>query len=298
MLSKTSNIICLLLLLALFSKSSLCAQEQYAPEAFNDRRVINSHSVEMIKKGEMDFRVYHRFGDLLGAQGGWATFYGLENATDVGIGFDYGLNDNINIGLTRVKGSGELQQLVSGFFKARLMRQHAKGKGRNPLSITVLGVANVSTMPKSKAVGVLASFPKWSNRMAYHMQIMIARRFGAYFSIQANLNYTYRDIVYTYDQNDLVSIGLSSRLRMSKVTSFIFDATLPILDSNRKTPQAYFPPIGLGLEFETGGGHIFQVNLTNAKGLLETDYIPYSFSDWSKGAFRIGFTISRKFNIL
>jgi hypothetical protein len=30
---------------------------------------------------------------------------------------------------------------------------------------------------------------------------------------------------------------------------------------------------------------------------METDYIPYTTSSWSEGEFRLGFTISRLFNL-
>jgi len=237
-----------------------------------------------------------RFGDMFGNNGGWPTFYGLETSTDIGIGFDYGINDNINIGISRTKGSGELRQLINTYFKARLMRQQVKG-GKNPISITIAGMANVSTMAKSQSDGFLSFFPQPSNRMAYHLQMMFARRFNSRFSAQLSLNYTYRDIVYNYDQHDLPSIGIASRIRFTKATSLILDATFPVLDAGREGPQNYYPPIGVGLEFMTGGGHVFQINLTNASGLSETDYIPYSYSDWSKGEFRLGFTIARKFNL-
>ena len=55
-------------------------------------------------------------------------------------------------------------------------------------------------------------------------------------------------------------------------------------------------PVGFGLEFDTGG-HVFQLNLTNAKGLSAADYIPYTNTKWSDGEFRLGFTISRLFNL-
>jgi hypothetical protein len=268
--------------------------QEFAEVTFNDRRVINSHSVEMLEARKLDFRTSHRFGDLLGTSGGWQSFYGLENAADIGIGFDYGINDNINIGISRTKGSGELRMLVNTFFKARLMRQQIKGN--NPLSITFLSTANISTMNKTEADGFLSSFPKFSNRLAYHLEIIFARKFSPKFSLQASLNYTYRDIVFQNDQNDLPSIGIASRIRFTKATALIFDATIPVLD-NRKLEQTYFPPIGIGLEFNTGVGHIFQINLTNATGLAETDYIPYSYSDWTAGEFRLGFTIARKFTL-
>ena len=282
------------LVIVLLGVSLINAQE-FVEEAFNDRRVINSHSVEMLEKGIMDFRVYHRFGDLAGSQGGWQNFYGLENSADVGFGFDYGINDNINIGIARTKGTGDLRQNINTFAKFRFMRQQKDG--RNPLSITALTVANISTMPKNTTPGVLSFFPEFSNRLAYHTQLMFARRFSDRVSAQLNLNYTYRDIVYTYDQNDIVSVGLSARVRITKATALIFDGTYPLLDGQRETPEQYYLPLSFGVEFETGGGHVFQLNLTNSKGISETDYIPYSFSNWADGEFRMGFTIARKFTV-
>ncbi|MFQ5446191.1 MAG: DUF5777 family beta-barrel protein [Saprospiraceae bacterium] len=39
------------------------------------------------------------------------------------------------------------------------------------------------------------------------------------------------------------------------------------------------------------------MNFTNATGIIPTDYIPYTRSNWLDGQFRIGFTISRIFNL-
>jgi len=59
----------------------LTAQE-IVYQTFKDTRIVNTHSVETLKAGKMDFRVAHRFGDIAGAAGGWKTLYGLENAAD------------------------------------------------------------------------------------------------------------------------------------------------------------------------------------------------------------------------
>ena len=70
------------------------------PRVFKDTKIINSVSIETLEKRKLDFRVGHRFGDFAGDFGGWPTFYGLENATDVMIGFDYGLTDKLMIGIS------------------------------------------------------------------------------------------------------------------------------------------------------------------------------------------------------
>ena len=55
-----------------------------------------------------------------------------------------------------------------------------------------------------------------------------------------------------------------------------------------------YPNLHIGFEFETGG-HVFHVNFTNSRGMLENDFLPYNSANWAQGAFRLGFTISRTF---
>ena len=57
--------------------------QNFVYETFKDRRVINNHSVETLPARKLDIRIGHRFGNFLGETGGWPTFYGLENSTDI-----------------------------------------------------------------------------------------------------------------------------------------------------------------------------------------------------------------------
>ena len=50
----------------------------------------------------------------------------------------------------------------------------------------------------------------------------------------------------------------------------------------------------IGFEAETGG-HVFHVNFTNSRGMLENDFLPYNTANWAQGQFRLGFTIARSF---
>lgn len=262
-------------------------------ETFKDRRVINNHSVETLPKRKLDVRIGHRFGNLLGETGGWPTFYGLENSTDILTGFEYGITDAIDIGLNRTKGSTELRQNINALLKAKLMAQNTLN---NPITVTVMGMTSFSTMSKSQAEGVISSFPKDAHRFSFHTQLMLARKFSSAFSLQIHGGWTYRNLVYQADQNDLVSAGFSSRIQITRVMGLILDATYPF-SALRTTENDYYPALGVGFEFETGGGHVFQINLTNATGMSETDFVPYTRSNWMEGEFRIGFTISRLFNL-
>lgn len=263
-------------------------------KTFKDTRVINAHSVETIGARKLDFRITHRFGDLAGDAGGWPTFYGLENAADVAMGLEYGLTDNIMIGVSRTKGSGPLKQNVLGLLKIAIMKQEINGN--LPFSLTVLGRSSYSTMQKSQTEGVLHFFEKGAHRLSYHIGLHAARKFGERFSLQANAAWTYRNIVSDNDLNDLVSAGAAMRIQVTRAFGLIFDATVPF-SALRTSENGYYPAFGVGFEFDTYGGHVFQINLTNTTGIEETDYIPYTRSNWGEGEFRLGFTVSRLFSL-
>ncbi len=280
-----------------FSSFLLNAQEDSKPEyvyqTFKSVKMVNMHSTETIAKRTLDIRIGHKFGDLAGANGGWQTFYGLENAADIMIGAEYGITDNIGVGIARVKGSQGLFQNMVGTVKYRFLRQ-TKGKGM-PLTMTFVGIANMSTQKKIEDSGTIQEFSKFGHRMAYSAQVILARKFGERFSFQVSPGYVHRNIVPGLDTNGLFFVGAATRIQISKVYGIIADFNYPF-SALRTAANGYYPSIGIGLEMETGG-HIFQVNFTNSTGITETDYIPYTRSNWADGQFRISFTISRIFNL-
>lgn len=269
-------------------------------QTFKDTRVINSQSVETLQKGILDFRIGHRFGNI---DGGFATFYGLENAADVIFEFDYGITDNIMIGIMRTKGAGPLTQNVSGLFKYRVLRQGST----SPFSVAFSGLASVSTVAASSDPGRITFFPVFAHRWSYNLQAIIASKITERIAFQIAPQWTYRNIVPNdpdvmfVDTNNLPSISAALKIQMNKALALIFDATIPFSEHRRELnsngERDFFFPLGIGIEWETGGGHVFQMNFTNSTGIIETDYIPYTTSNWLDGEFRLGFTIARKFKL-
>ena len=293
---KKSYLIGLLLLATL----TLTGQRERVTRTFKDTRVVNVHSVETLPKGKLDVRISHRFGDMFGDNGGWPTFYGLEVAEDVAIGAEYGFSDRFTAGLYRAKGAGAtpegsagLRQNLNSVFKYRALHQE---EGGNPFSIAVVGTATLSTSTKIEGNGdLIRSFPKFAHRMAFNGSIVVARKFGESLSLQVIPGVTHRNLVPFTGENTLFSVGLAARYQVSRVMALVTDATLPF-SSTLTSDNGYYLPVGVGLEWDTGG-HVFQLNFTNATGLFETDYIPYTTTNWGDGEFRIGFTISRWFNL-
>jgi hypothetical protein len=288
----------LLIMLFLFSNAR---SQDFVFQTFKDRRVINVHSVETLPKRKLDIRISHRFGDIAGDNGGFKTVYGLENATDVMLGAEYGVSDNFTLGIFRTKGAGTLpdgspglRQILNGVYKIRLIRQ--KEDNSTPFTLTAVGITSLSTAEKiEEATEAIQSFPKFAHRMAHHVQLIVGRKFSDGFSLQLNAGYTYRNLVPSGDVNGLFSMGGATRIQLSKVVGIIADLTIPLSES-RTSEKGFYPALGLGFEFETGG-HVFQLNFTNATAIIETDFIPYTTSNWGDGEFRLGFTVARIFNL-
>ena len=281
----------------LFSQS-IFAQE-YVFQTFKDRWIINTHSVEMLPKKRVDIRITHRFGDIAGDSGGWPTFYGLETAEDVLIGLEYGATDDLSIGLFRTAGAGDLRQLISTTLKYRLIKQ---ANGGAPITLTAVGVGSISTMQKDADSEGLNSFPKFNHRIVTNLQLLAARKYSDAFSMQLSAGWTHRNLTPFNEENNIFNIGLAGRLQVSHALSLVVDFALPLNGvqspfSDIESNETYSPILGVGVEIETGG-HVFQINLVNAQGIMPTDYIPYtSGAEWGEGQFRLGFTISRMFNL-
>jgi hypothetical protein len=157
-------------------------------------------------------------------------------------------------------------------------------------------MTSFSTMPKSTNEGSISFFAKTEHRQSHHLEIILATKLSSRFALQATGAWTYRNIVTSQDQNDLASLSGALKWQMSKSFGLLFEGRYSF-SSLRTAENGYYPALGIGFEWETGGGHVFQMNLTNATGIAETDFIPYTKSNWSDGEYRLGFTISRLFRL-
>lgn len=259
-------------------------------ETFHSTRIINGHSTETLGKGFLEFRVEHKFGDIGGTDGGVQSLFGLDNSADIRIAFEYGLTDQMMIGLGRSKGTGApYRSLIDGFYKYRFMSQK---KGSMPLSAAVVGTATYSYMTASSDPSQVAYFPEWTHRLAYSVQLNIARKFHERFSMALIPTYVHRNYVAADDVNSLFALGAGARIGLSSKMAILLEYYYPIADQALRTTNT--EALSIAFEWVTFG-HNFSVYLTNAKGFGETQFIPYTHEDWLKGQFRLGFCIGRKY---
>lgn len=257
-------------------------KKEYTTATFKATRIINGHSIENVGKGVLDFRILHRFGAL---NQGLKNFFGLDNA-NTKLAFDYGVTDWLMVGVAR----GTYEKEYDGYVKAKILRQTTDN--RMPFSLSYLGGMYVKTIDVTVPRGTEYYF---SNRLAYCNQLLIARKFSNWLSLQLTPTHLHYNLVpTTAEPNDVLAIGLGGRIKLNNRLALTGEYFYTIPGSNL---DGYQNALSVGLDIETGG-HVFQLIFSNAITMTERAFIGQTTGRWDKGDIHFGFNISRVFTIV
>jgi hypothetical protein len=247
--------------------------------AFKSTRVINAHSTEMLAKRTLDVRILHRFGYV---NTGVKQFFGLDIAS-MRMGFDYGLTNNIMIGI----GRSTFRKELDAFTKIRVLQQ---ATGYKAVPVSVLIAAGVSVWTEQSFA---TPKPTFSDRTAYYLQLIVGKKFTPKFSFQLSPIIVHSGSpVNIGDDKTIVALGGGGRVKVSKRTALTFDYHHPLGTLNAINTS----PLSVGVDIETGG-HVFQLQFSNATGMNERAYINQTYGKFFKGDIRFGFNLSRVFSI-
>ncbi len=259
-------------------------------DIFESTRIINGHSTETLRKGVLEFRVEHRFGDIAGSDGGVQNMFGFDNSSDIRLAFEYGITNDLMVGFGRSKGTGmPYRSLLDGFVKYKILEQHKKGC---PIALTGIATTTYTYMKASEDLSQVSSFPEWQHRFAYVAQLAVARKFGERIALALLPTMVHRNYVGQNDVNTLFALGGALRFPITRKVGILVEYYNEFQDDDVR--QENTNSMGIAVEWITFG-HNFTINLTNSKGFGETQFIPYTFEQWSKGQFRLGFCVGRKF---
>ena len=246
-------------------------------------RYVLSQTTETIKQGNLNFQVIHRFGDIAGTNGGPQTDFGIDRVNDVYIGFEYGITDNFQINF----GRSTIGQMLQWELKYALLHQSADGG--SPIAISVLG---------QYAIRPYQSFPTYDSRVSYLGQAVFARKFSKDFNFQVSPTIVMDNTPYPNlagNEKSFFALQAAARVAINRHMGFILDYAHSF-STFRGNNSSFQDPVGIGYEVETGG-HVFTLNLTNANAVNEINYLSNTQNNISKGQYRMGFTISRMFDL-
>jgi hypothetical protein len=251
---------------------------------FESSRLILSQSTETVKKNNFNFLVMHRFGDIAGDDGVGEYLFGLDKIADLYIGFEYGLTSDLNIdfGRSAMPDEGGLVDLE---LKYAIM--HQTRDDSSPFALTLVGETGLRPY---------GDFDSFSDRMSYFIQAIIARKISRNLSLQVAPSFVQNNLPVPDapgSENGFFSVSATARIKVTKLMSIIVDYAHPF--SSYRNSSGFSDPLGFGIQLVTGG-HVFTINITNARTASEINYLSNTTSDYFRGNFRLGFTIARMFD--
>ncbi|HBH24477.1 MAG TPA: hypothetical protein DDY13_13780 [Cytophagales bacterium] len=237
--------------------------------------------METLNKKELEFLISHRFGPVSG--GGYQLF-GLDEA-NIRLALEYGITEWLQAGI----GRSSFEKTYDVLGKARIIRQK-EGKEKIPISITYLAAVTYETLRAPAGSPELTA----SDRTTFTNQILLARKFGSVFSFQLSPSWVHFNYVpEPNDPNDIFALGAAFRFKITP--SVHLNGEYYYRFNEFESFQTY-APVGVGVDIETGG-HVFQLHFTNARVINEKGFIAETRDDFFAGDIRIGFNISRTFQL-
>lgn len=269
-------------LMALLEKSDKPVTD-YTSATFKTTRVAIGQSVELPPSGNLLFLIGHHFGAI---NTGYENLYGLKQAT-IRLGLEYGLTEWMAFGA----GLNTDRNTWDGFMKFKVLRQ-SKGARRMPVTLDAFASTAIYTTKWEDP----DRDNKFTSRMSYAYQLILARKFCSAFSLQIVPSMVHKNLVPTpEDHNDIFTLGAGARFKISQRVAI--NAEYHHLFKGQVVSTTAYDSFSLGIDIETGG-HVFQVFLTNSYGLYEESFLTETRGKWSNGDIFLGFNISRIFTIV
>lgn len=266
----------------LSSKDSIPAK--FVDETFFSTRIINGHSVETIKQRQLEFRISHRFGQI---NEGIDQFYGIDHGI-IHLGLEYGLKDWLEVGI----GRSTFEKTVNGFIKASLIKQ-STGEQNFPLHLTYLASTEIITIRNTDTSRNVS----FHSRLSFVHQLLVARKFSEKLSVQLSPTFVHRNMVTTpLNKNDLFALGFGGRYKITRWIAITAEYFLVSQTHRDLLPTRYYNPLSIGIDIDTGSGHVFQIMLTNSQAMVEGGFIGKTSGNWGDGGIHLGFNISRLFS--
>jgi len=262
-------------LLALVQEES--NEATFTEATFKGTRLINGHSIETRKKGVLDFIISHRFGTL---NSGSYELWGLDNAT-IRLGLEYAVTDRLYLGL----GRSSFEKTYDGFAKYRLLRQ-LDGAGM-PVSVTWFSSIALKTIRNQPGD------PSFEQKLASTHQLLIARKMSPGISLQLMPTLVHKNLILEQETNNqAIAMGVGGRVKVSPRVALVAEYYYQF----QKIGDASVNPIAVGFDIETGG-HVFQLQFTNATAMVPKGFIAETTNDFFDGGIHFGFNISRTFQL-
>jgi hypothetical protein len=262
---------------------------------FESGSLIDAQTVLIPDVKTLEMVMQHKFGTV---GNGSSDLWGIYGASNIRIGLNYVPVKKVQIG------AGVIKKYVTTDFNAKWTIIEQTRKNTIPVSVALYG--NVAIDGRNASAfqsgyireGYSGSklHYRFEDRLSYFSQLIVARKFCDYFSLQAGVSFSHYNAVNLDVDHDRVAVHLNGRFKVSPQGSIIFnyDQPLSIKDLSDQILSTENPKetISIGYEVSTGT-HAFQVYMGSNGSLLPQESITYNKNAFDKDGISIGFVITR-----
>jgi len=242
--------------------------------AFWGTRLVNLPTTTTLSRGELLFRVSHRFQPP--ASSGWDSLYGFDGPAFILLSLGYGITDNLMVTVGRSKLYQEWDFGVGWAFL------EPGEKSSLPISATLHAGGSLVTLDKPQGTD-------WSGRFRFNALVSLSYQLDDRLSVLLVPAFSSNTNFWEPDSEGTFALGIGGRFRVFDDVS-LFGEWMPALAGYKDE----FSSWGLGVEKKIGG-HVFQFFVTDSIGLLASQYLTGGDLRLGDGDFRFGFNIFRSF---
>ncbi len=277
---------------------------------FESGLLIDAQTVVIPEVKTLEMVIQHKFGTL---ENGRSDLWGIYGSANIRLGLNYVPVKNFQIGAGITKKSVAGEKNITDLNAKWTVLQQTR-KNTIPVSVSLYGVIGIDGKNYTGLVenvnvaspSPLAEINKvaFNDRLSYFSELMVARKFCDWFSLQAAVSFSHYNMVHyqkvgsPYD-HDKIGVHVNGRIKVTPQGSIIFnyDQPLKIKDISEQSEwNDNFPHpksnIALGYEVSTGT-HAFQIYMASTTSLLPQDNIMWNQNEMNKNGLSIGFTITR-----
>jgi hypothetical protein len=268
---------------ATMARMAALAAEQTAPvpkkdyqrAAFESGLLFDAQTATIPTKHTLEFVIQHRFGT---ADNGLKDLYGIWAPSNIRLGLNFTLLDNLMIGF----GATKTKQMTDFQLKYNPIRQTRDDK--IPVTVTLYGNMAVDGRPESTwGMTDASNHFKFSSRLSYFSQLLITRKFGRVVSLQVGPSFTHYNNVDSISDHDKVGISAAGRIKFSPQSAFIIACDWPLQIKQISEHTSFVNPpkpnLSLGIEISTST-HVFQIYLGTAQNILSQEDMMWNQNMW------------------
>jgi len=284
---------------ASFGQDSTKVKEPNKPvsETFNSGTFLENQTFMTNPAKSIELIINHRFGKM---SDGSKELWGIYSPSNIRMGLNYAILNYLQVGI----GTTKFNKQQDANLKLRLIQQTTNNK--IPVSVSYFG--NIVYDARDTKSFDYENFSEL-HRFSTFSEIMVARKFCKYLSMQIAPMYTHYNVVETASdtmadpvrKNDNFGLSVLAKVYMTSTMSFFVEYDRNFTKMIKETSKYLKPRPNVAVGFEAfTGSHSFQLFVSTASDLSYQRNMVYNTSPFfknglAKSGIAIGFNITRVF---